>query len=185
MTPQNRYFIAIILPNDVSRQVTEFRNHFKNSHNSSAALKNMPHITLKAPFKTETHLHEQVVHWFKNLDVTIAPFVVDLHNFGIFNNPKNPVVYVHPELTAALANLQKAVVNGFEKAFPNIPLHFHEHTFKPHITIAYRDLAYAEFIKAWQEYSTKQYSAQFTVTGFYLLQHNDSEWRVAAEHILK
>jgi len=185
MTQQNLYFIAIIPPNDISQEVTAFRNDFKNNYNSRAALKNMPHITLKAPFKTEAHLHEQVIHWFNNLDVPIAPFDLELHNFGMFDNIKNPVVYVHPMPNEAMATLQKAVLNGFESAFPGIPVHFHEHTFSPHMTIAYRDLAYAEFIKAWQGYSTKEYNSQFEVNSFYLLQHNGTAWKVVAEHTLK
>lgn len=181
----NLYFIAIIPPNDVAAQVNIFRNDLKDNYNSKAALKNIPHITLKAPFRANTDSHEVVLKWFESLQVPKVCFNVSLYNFGAFDNPGNPVIYIHPILTNALADLQEGIIKSFVENFPNIPLHFHEHQFTPHITIAFRDLAYAEFKKAWQVYSTKQYAAQFNVTNFYLLQHNDTSWKVVAEHKLQ
>ena len=185
MTQQNQYFVAIIPPIAISEEVTSFRNDFKENYNSKASLKNMPHITLKAPFKTELQHHAEVLNWFYNLDVPDKSFIVELHNFGAFDNPKNPVVYVHPVLINAMASLQAAIIKSFETAFPTISLHYHEHAFKPHMTIAYRDLAYAEYKKAWQEYSTKKYSAKFKVNAFYLLQHTGTKWKIIAEYSLK
>jgi hypothetical protein len=52
------------------------------------------------------------------------------------------------------------------------------------MTIAYRDLAYSEFEKAWATYQHKKYDAHFMADRFYLLQHDGKEWLVAAEHLL-
>jgi 2'-5' RNA ligase len=184
MSEQNRYFVAIIPTDDVPDAITAFRNDFKETYNSGAALKNIPHITLKAPFTTAAFNHDVVINWFNNLSVAKQPFTVTLNNFGVFDNPKNPVIYVHPLLNEPMVKLQKVVIESFKNTFPDITLHFHEHAFDPHITIAYRDLAYAEFTKAWQVYRAKQYSARFEVTRFYLLQHDSKEWKVIAEHDL-
>jgi len=183
MPRHNLYFIAIIPPGDISREVTAFRNDFKENYNSSAALKNMPHITLKAPFTIDVARHDDVVKWFGSLPVTKASFPVELQNFGAFPNPENPVVFVHPVMTVPLKTLQSQIVESFIGAFPSIPVHYFEHQFKPHMTIAYRDLEFSEFDRAWKEvYCSKEYSARFEVNGFYLLQHNSREWNVIAEH---
>lgn len=185
MLQQNLYFIAIIPPDDICEEVIAFKHDLKENYNSKAALKNVPHITLKAPFKTDAFKHADVIKWFKKLSVAKEPFVVQLHDFGCFPNPDNPVIYVQPVSTEPLKKLQAQVIAAFEKAFPNVPLHYHEHKFAPHITIAFRDLAFAEFKKAWQVYSHKIYNAAFRVHNFYLLQHNGSQWEVIAEHSIE
>jgi len=184
MPAENLYFIALIPPDAIAGEVTEFRNDFALNYNSKAALKNMPHITLKAPFKIEAAKHNEVMDWFANLPVGEKPFEVELKDFGVFDNPKNPVVFVHPVVTDAMANVQEAVVNSFEEAFPNVALHFTERNFKPHMTIAYRDLFYTEFEKAWQVYQDKKYKAIFLADRIYLLKHNGKEWLVAEERLL-
>jgi len=184
MPAENLYFIALIPPDAIAGEVTAFRNDFALNYNSKAALKNMPHITLKAPFKIEATRHNEVMDWFANLPVNEKPFEIELNDFGMFNNPKNPVVYVHPVVTDALATMQKAVIDGFETAFPHIALQFTERNFKPHMTIAYRDLTYTEFEKAWQLYRHKKYNVRFIVDRIFLLKHDVKEWQVAAEHLL-
>src|SRR5688572_29571657 len=63
---ENLYFIAIIPPSNISAEVTKFREDFAVRFQSKAALRNMPHITLKAPFAFPKANHEQVLHWFEN-----------------------------------------------------------------------------------------------------------------------
>ncbi|KGO91063.1 2'-5' RNA ligase family protein [Flavobacterium subsaxonicum] len=184
MPSQNLYFIALVPPKDISDEVTAFRNDFALNYNSKAALKNMPHITLKAPFKIDAAKHTEVLSWFANLPVGEKSFEVELKDFDVFDNPKNPVVFVHPVVTAAMANVQKAVINDFEAAFAEIALHFSERNFKPHMTIAYRDLAYAEFNSAWHVYKHKKYTARFIAERLYLLKHNGKEWLIVAERFL-
>lgn len=184
MSLQNRYFIAIIPPGNISAQIRAFQNEFKESYKSVASLKNMPHITLKAPFITDALYHESILNWFRILPLDFKPFTIKLLNFGAFNHPKNPVIFVQPLLNNALHNLQKAVINSFQTSFPQIALHFYEQQFKPHITIAYRDLNYTEFERAWNDYNTKKYNAHFIADSVYLLQHNGNEWRVLAKRHL-
>ena len=94
------------------------------------------------------------------------------------------MVFVQPVVTAAMANVQKVVINDFEAAFTEIALHFTEKNFKPHMTIAYRDLTTAEFKRGWQVYQHKKYNARFIADRLYLLQHNGKEWQIAAERPL-
>ncbi|MXN91240.1 hypothetical protein GR160_08360 [Flavobacterium sp. Sd200] len=174
------YFIAIIPPDDVCTEVDAFRNDFKNNYNSRAALKNVPHITLKAPFEAAPKQHSTILDWFGNLNIKTEPFSIDLQNFGAFDNPKNPVIYVKPLLTDNLTQLQKEIITAFELSFPDTTLHYHERHFAPHLTIAFRDLSYEQFKKAWTIYSNKHYTAQFAVNHLCLFKHNGTAWQVIA-----
>lgn len=185
MPLQNLYFIAILTPEDISKDVTSFRMDFAKNYNSKAALKNMPHITLKAPFKLEASGHGQLIEWFSNIPVFVSSFTTELKDFGTFDNPKNPVVFVNPVITDDLKNLQTEIITDFEKHYPEITVSYIEKKFRPHMTIAYRDLQQDEYQKAWPVYKTKKYRAMFQTNSFCLLQHDTRQWNVIAEHQLK
>jgi len=109
----------------------------------------------------------------------------EIKDFGAFNNRRNPVIYVQPVMNDSLKLLQKEVLYQFSEAFPKEVISKNEHTFSPHITIAYRDLHYQQFKEAWQEYELKQYTTAFEVNSFQLLQHKDGRWNVVSSFLLK
>lgn len=182
--PHNMYFIAILLPEKVSAEVTAFKKHIAAHYNSKSALRTMPHITLKAPFKIPVVEHEALVRWFQNFEPGPS-FTIDINGFGAFPNPKNPVLFVYPELNDSLAALQSLVIHEFQKAYPEQSLSHHEHTFSPHITIGYRDWDYAEFENAWKIYQDKEYIAHFSAHSIVLLQHDGTKWAIVAETIFR
>lgn len=184
MKRQNLYFIAILLPEPVSSDVTAFKKDFAKHYNSSRALRVMPHITLKAPFKLDDDEHTSLVSWFNTLSVTISVFQAELKNFGFFENGRNPVIFVKPALSVPLQELQQYIADSFYKAFPGLPVALSEKDFHPHITIAYRDLEKDSFKKAWKKYEHLSYKAAFKVTDFHLLQHNGRQWNPVASHTL-
>jgi 2'-5' RNA ligase len=184
MPLQNLYFIAIIPPEDISGEVTAFKKDIAAQYNSIKALKVMPHITLKVPFYLDTDDHSLFMDWFRSLQFEISPFEIELKDFGSFDNSKNPVIYVHPVINDALLSLQKQLLSQFAVAFPNLKISFLEQNFSPHMTIAYRDLEYSQYEKAWEVYKHKRYNARFEVTGFFLLQHDSRQWNIIAEHLL-
>ena len=184
MPRENLYFIALITPDAISAEITGFKNDMAQNYSTKAALKSMPHITLKAPFNLPAENHAALLHWFANLGIATSPFEIDINNFGSFANAKNPVIYVHPVMSPSLSGLQKQIITDFEKTYPEIPVHYLEQQFRPHITIAYRDLLYPDFERAWAVYKHKTYKAAFTTYSFWLLQHDGTQWNPIAEHLL-
>jgi len=182
MSPINLYFIAILLPDEVAAEINTFKRDFAERFHCRAALKVVPHITLKAPFHLLPAHHEKLVDWFKQLQLPQSPFSVELEHFQVFRKA-NPVVFVQPILSLPLDALQQQVIDCFHQHFPEIPIDKHEQNFHPHITIAYRDLSPSHFTEAWKEYSTKQYNGSFVVNRISLLQHNGSNWEeVTSSH---
>lgn len=182
---ENLYFIAIVPSKKVCDEVTAFKNDFAIRFQSKKALKVIPHITLKAPFKLPGSLHTQLLEWFNSLKITTPSFKTRLENFGAFKNRRSPVVYAHPVSNASLDTLQKEILSGFRNNYPQIPVSNPELEFNPHITVAYRDLQPALFNKAWEEYGIKKYSASFVVTNFHLLQHDGKAWNIISTFSLE
>lgn len=169
----NLYFIAILAPDDVSAEITAFKQDIADNFNSSKALRSMPHITLVPPFKLSAQQHEDLNRWFLNTPVSVSPFTINLNGFGSFNNSNNPVIYVKPEEVGELRILQKELVSSFKINYPEIKA---AQSFNPHMTIAYRDLSCENYEKAWPLYEDKTYKATFKTTEVWLLQHNGKSW---------
>lgn len=138
----------------------------------------MPHITLKAPFAISYNQDIEVREWFTSLTIKSTAFEVELNGFGCFDKPKNPVIFVKPKLSSKLISLQKEIIEAFEMQFPELKSQFSDKDFHPHMTIAYRDLTYPEFGKAWEKYSKKEYQNSFNVQHIFLLKHNKSSWEI-------
>ncbi len=184
MAFQNLYFIALLPPKNVSEQITALKQEIAQHYKSTRALRVMPHITLKAPFKLNNDKHSQVLEWFRDISITVPPFNIELNGFGAFDNNRSPVIYVKPIVSGELVKLQEDVIKCFEAEFPGCGISFIERNFKPHMTIAYRDLQYSMFTKAWPNYKDRNYNAEFTVNSICLLQHDGRQWNVIAEQLL-
>lgn len=184
MKSNNLYFVAIVLPDDLQSEIVSIEQYIAEKYHSYRSLKIVPHITLKAPFTIEVKEHDIVLHWFSSLFLQISPFEVELRDFRCFPNSKSPVIYIHPLPNNTLHHLQLQVIHQFEINFVGIPIMHHEHQFKPHVTVAYRDLTLEQFVPAWQEFSLRTFSAVFTVSEIQLLQHDGLKWNTVAMHTL-
>lgn len=182
---QNLYFIAIVPPEKICREITGFKDDFATRFKSRAALKLIPHITLKAPFKSPAAHHADTIQWFEQMRVTVSYFQQELEGFGAFHNRHKHVIYVKPIMNLPLQNLQKELLQNFRIAYPGEIVTNPEIDFKPHITIAYRDLQSQLFKEAWKEYQSKKYEARFDVKRFQLLQHNGRIWNTVSTFSLQ
>ncbi len=180
---ENLYFIALIPKRKLREKINIFKNDFADRFNSKKALKVYPHITLKAPFKLSVNAHAELVNWFSDLRINQKPISLLLRNFGAFPNKNNPVVYINPVVTKELQFMQKEIIGSFSSLFPQ-DIHPVDIKFKPHITVAYRDLSPDMFSKAWQEYRNMSFDAEFEVDAFYLLQHDTKKWNIISTYNL-
>ena len=185
MPGEKLYFIAIVAPDAVTAEINTFKHDIRDNYSSKAALKTMPHITLKAPFKLPAEEREDLLKWFRNIPTEIAPFEIHIDNFGSFDNKQNKVIFVKPIMSAELIALQSDVIKDFALTYPKMNMSTHEHQFKAHMTIGYRDLTPENFEKAWAVYKDKQYRSSFTCSSYCLLQHNGMKWEVIAEKPLR
>jgi len=183
-TKTNLYFIAIIPPEEICEAITAIKQDFAERFKSSKALKVIPHITLKAPFKFPTEKHMEVLRWFASTNVTVNSFQQELKGFGSFANKRNLAIFVEPLMNESLKTLQKNVINHFTKEFGKEQVVQNEYKFNPHVTVAYRDLLPSEFNIAREEYQSKKFEAAFDVNSFHLLQHDGKKWNSIKEFVL-
>ncbi|GAA5099873.1 hypothetical protein GCM10023210_37760 [Chryseobacterium ginsengisoli] len=115
----------------------------------------------------ESDIHDA----FHKIDTNISPFEIELNGFGSFENPKNPVIFVHPEENNQLKELYLKVKEKFN---------FMEYSFSPHVTVGFRNLSYENYLKAWEIYKNKEYKTKFLVDKIILLRH-DENWVPIAE----
>jgi len=180
----NRYLIAVIPPEEINEQIRKFQHDMAKRFQSSKALRNIPHITLKAPFQTVDEEHSHVLSWFDALQTDVPPFPVILNGFGSFSGSARPVIYVKPVTNPLLSKLQIQIIQAFSGTFPAIKVSHTEKVFSPHITIAYRDLTPEFYTNAWSEYADMPFNASFQVSSFHLMQHDGNGWNTISEYSL-
>ncbi|WP_106914425.1 2'-5' RNA ligase family protein [Chryseobacterium aurantiacum] len=165
------YFIAIYPPQEIIEEVRVFKRDLAVSYSNTMALKNDAHITLFPPFSRELELESDIHVAFQKINTSLSPFEMDLNGFGSFPNPKNPVIFVHPENNVHLTELYHRVNQQFN---------FTKYSFNPHMTVGYRDLTWENYLNAWEEYKEKEYKTKFIVEKILLLRH-DGKWVPIAE----
>lgn len=112
------------------------------------------------------------------------PFSIGLDGFGAFHNKYNPVVFINPVINNEIIKMQKELMISFNSIFPAY-VHQVDRSFKPHITVAYRDLTPENFSMAWQEYKHKAFDDVFNVHTIYLLEHNTNKWNIIGARKLR
>ena len=101
------YFIAIIPPDPIRKDVLNLQNRVAMEFGSCHALKAPPHITLHMPFKWKGKNLEKLRSLIKGINDEIDSFEVQLKDFDVFE-PR--VVFVNVETCTELGLLQREVV---------------------------------------------------------------------------
>jgi len=170
----NMYFIALVAPAEIDRQVLKWKNYFKEHFQCVVALKSPAHITLIPPFWMKDELEDDLISSIEEFSKTQKKFEVILKNFAAF---KPRVIYVDIITTRALESLHHGL-NDFIYDKNKFPVKIEDRPFHPHVTLAARDLYKKAFHEAWQTFSSKEYEATWLVTGISLLRHNKKNWDV-------
>jgi hypothetical protein len=76
-------------------------------------------------------------------------------------------------------------IDNFGETYSHENILKQELEFRPHMTIAYRDLRPNLFKQAWKEYETRKYVAEFDVNSFHLLQHDGKAWNIISSYNLE
>jgi 2'-5' RNA ligase len=174
------YFIAILPPENILREVHEFKCYARDHFNSSRALRSPAHVTLEPPYKWEDDRTGELIKKIEAFEAPISSFTMALRNFAAFP-PR--VIYVDVIQNQELLQLQTALkvylrtIVGIESDRPDRPFH-------PHMTVAFKDLRKTVFPKAWAYFKEEKYERTFAVKSFWLLRHDGQEWQPVREVLL-
>ncbi|GCC51097.1 RNA 2',3'-cyclic phosphodiesterase [Chryseotalea sanaruensis] len=177
-----RYFLAIIPPEPVYSEAQVLKEYFKNTFGSKASLNSPPHITLHMPFRWKEKKELILIEKLKDFGQLQAAFQLSLHRFNAFP-PR--VIYLDVETNSQLVVLQKELERFCKRSFQLFNANRLDQPFRPHLTLAFRDLKKETFGQAWNEFKNREYKANWLVESIYLLKHNGSVWEKHAQVALK
>jgi 2'-5' RNA ligase len=169
------YFIAIIPPQPVFDEAWQLKNYFKDHYQSKASLNSPPHITLHMPFEWRVEKEEYLISKLQEFASEHDGGVLQLLNFNAFP-PR--VIYVDVVKADWLERIQKELHRFCKRELNLFNANYKEHAFHPHLTLAFRDLRKQNFLRAWEEFSNREYQVSFLVSEIALLKHNGRSWDV-------
>jgi 2'-5' RNA ligase len=178
---KNLYLLAILPPKQLSEQIDDIRKECAERFNVKAGLKPPVHITLFRPFFLEPEREDWLVRLLLPASV-LPPFEQELENFDSFNTH---TVFIRALKNSSIAVLQRtisAIINRHKID----PKEVKGNTlFRPHVTIAYRDISPEVFPGMWEEYKNRTFKRNFKVDGFSLLKHDGKRWNILRNFPLK
>lgn len=168
------YFIAVLPNDEISTEVTDFKNYADTNFDSRHALRSPPHITVIPPFRAYYNEIEKISNTLADFSKNQANFNIDLSNFNKFGQS---VIYIDVAENADLQALWKALSLLMETDF-KIVNKFSGRPFVPHMTVAFRDLDPKIFPNAWNHFSNIDYERTFETHDLVLLINEDKKWQI-------
>ena len=173
------YFIAILPPEEIRKEINIFQNYAAHYFESSHALKSPPHITIFPPFKWNDSEEGNLVSAVEEIANKRDKFYIQLNNFNTFA-PK--VIYINVEENSELKRLHQDAISKMYMSFELENKSPHQYT--PHVTVAFRDLKRNYFLKAWSHFAKTNYERAFQADRIALLKHEDQQWNIVEEFLL-
>jgi len=169
------YFIAVIPPELIQNEVTEFKNHFLEKYGIRQALKSPPHITLHPPFNWPESKEDDLKEGLTRFAAKNNRFSITLNGFGAF---KPRVIFVDALHNKELELLFERIEYYLERKWDIDNQLRKGRKFNPHMTIAFRDLTKEQFFHSWPEFKDRNYQREFIANDISLLRHNGKFWDV-------
>ncbi|XFA74082.1 2'-5' RNA ligase family protein [Thermosynechococcaceae cyanobacterium Okahandja] len=175
------WFIALLPPSHLRAQITQIKQDFCDRYQSCAALRSPPHITLYPPFpwpreaiaEVKTVLQTLTQSRSRRISTADLMFPIQLQGYGAFP-PR--VIYIHVQPNPALNQLQQDLVTALDSTLNLRDPKASQRPYRPHLTVAFRDLRRSHFHQAWSEYRDRPFQAEFQATHLTLLYHNQHRW---------
>jgi 2'-5' RNA ligase len=167
------YFVALVPPDLLRKQINDIKIVFANEFKSSKSLNSPPHITLIPPFRADLQQEEEILKQLSLLAPNTQAFALNIDGFGAFGQT---VIYLKILKNSSLDDLRKRLIHSL--------CHYtgmeydKEKKYIPHITLASRDLSVLHFRLAWKKYRHEPFKAQFVADGICLLKHNGKTWDI-------
>ncbi|MFZ9294989.1 MAG: 2'-5' RNA ligase family protein [Bacteroidia bacterium] len=165
---RKRYYIACIPKEPLYNQIFEEQRYLQTAYGLKAMFNSPPHITLHRPFEWEEHKEDVLMQMLGSFKLN-APIDLKLNGYGGF--PKR-VFYIRVApcdilnetyfMLRSHVRINLGLTNEFSNAYG----------FKPHITLAFRDLKPRQYDAIITEFANKVFAATFHVNELSLLKHH-------------
>lgn len=166
-------FIALLPPEPLMEKVKELKLEFKERYGSKRALRLPAHVTLQPPFTVAEDLMPRLHTVLEEFAKNQASLEISISGFGAF---KPKVIFLKVAEPTAVKKMRSKLQKNLQKE--DLLEGEDPREFKPHITLATRDLARDDFKEAWQDFGNRKFVASFRARAIYLFQHNGKSWNV-------
>lgn len=175
------YFIAVVAPGDIDRQVLIDKQYMREQYGCKVALRSPAHITLIPPFAMAADNEAELSMLLRRFVLDQPSFKLYLKNYNFFS-PR--VIFIDiipsPELSRLKTNLEDFILTS-----ATIKIKKEERPFHPHMTIANRDLEKKDFYAAKEHFLYRKFEASFKVGRISLLKNSPEKWEVLEEYDFK
>jgi len=176
------YFIAVVPPEPERSRLWELKRAFTEAYNTKAALRSPPHITLHMPFSFREDREIRLMEVLRGFVIQYPAFSLCLEGYGAFP-PR--VIYADVSESKELREIQTDLLQEMKTTFNIFNANYKDRPFRPHLTLAFRDLKKSMFHLAWEEYCEKSLDMCWHTQSVALLKHNGKMWEILEEMPLK
>ncbi|WP_194775486.1 RNA 2',3'-cyclic phosphodiesterase [Pararhodonellum marinum] len=169
-----KYFIAVVPEAEIREAVNRIKLEIREKFNAKYALNSPPHITLKMPFTWDERREQKLMVTLEQFFVDKPAFELVLEGVGHFGNR---VVYLSVKNEPQLISLQKEV-SHICKTKLLLNREMSDQIFKPHMTVAYRDLKTRDFQPVLEMVKDMEYSTSMWVNKITLLKRKERIWEI-------
>ncbi len=173
-------YLLVLQPHEALWNDIKFiKEKFANNYSCEQAKKGLPHITLTR-FKQFQSTENHIRHYLRNNARTIAPFKIELKDFGSF---PSHTIYINivskVQIMDAVKTLRQQAQKFMKLDKDNKP-HF---ITEPHLTIA-RKLQPWQYEKGWLEYQHANFHGRFIADHALLLKRKSGEYYKTVEKFM-
>jgi 2'-5' RNA ligase len=168
------YFIALVLPTPLNEKVLYWKKWMDQQYQCKVGLKSPAHITLVPPFWMAEEKEPALLNAVDRFSETITPFFIRTNNFSTF---KPRTIFIDVQKNDSLSSLKQNVDNFFSLD-QSYKIKIDSRPFRPHITIATRDLFKSSFYDAWPIFEKEKFEEEWQANSLSVLRHNKKNWDV-------
>jgi 2'-5' RNA ligase len=172
---KRKYFIAILLPEELANRVIEVQEKLSSAYGTVGADRSPPHITLHRPFEWKMEKERALKKSLSSFSFQ-QKFQVRLNGFGFFE-PRVAFIRVEPNVT--LSGLYAGLTSFAAEKLGLLNEMEDERGFLPHVTLASRKLKKV-FPEIREEYADMPFLYEFRCEKFSLLKL-EKKWMSIAD----
>jgi len=170
--------IAILPPEPIASMVRVEQERIASTWGPRHALRTPPHITLIPPIAVPEADMPGLEDMASGISAGHPAFNLRLRGFGAFTPH---VIFVRVLISEDLEGLHRDWRRRLEEGMPEAIARYPDKPYRPHLTLAHRDVDEANFDVIWHHYGERRLDITYRVKSFALLDLGRGGWRVRRE----
>lgn len=173
MRSLQKYFLAILPPDEFLDQITHLKLDIKSEFGIKYALKSPAHITLKMPFLFDENKIERLTESISLLLQEIRPFSIQIRGVDQF---RKRVVFLKVGKSTELIEMQEKIKKHLKREH-HLVEELSDNNFHPHMTVAFQDIKKDQFDPLYRFIFERKVEFSFVVNSVVLLKKVDGIWK--------